>query len=326
MNGRSLTIGTAVLAAGLLAGGSLAAQTAPGPCGANDGCQKAADLYAFLTPQLTAAIAGGNATLGHGSNLGGLGKFSFGIRATVLQGELPDLESVDITNGPAQQSTFGVEDQIFGLPQVDLAVGLFGGIPLGLTSVGGVDLLLSGSYLPDVEEEDFQLRATDGSFKVGFGARLGILSETATIPGVSVTYLRRGLPTVDVTALVDDDSLVVSGAELTVDSWRLMASKSFFALGLAAGIGQDMSDAEAAVSAEIHNDLGQDISIPAQPFSQEMTRTNAFVNLSLNMPVLRIVGEVGRVWGGEAPTYNRFQDTSASEPRLYGSLGLRLGF
>jgi hypothetical protein len=325
MNARGLKIGMTTLAASLLAGGSLSAQ-ASGACGANDGCQKAADLYAFLTPQLTAPIAGGNATLGQGGVLGGLGRFSIGVRATALSGELPDLESVDIQDGPAQASTFGIEDQVFGLPQVDVGVGLFRGIPLGLTNVGGVDLLVSASWLPDVEEEDFQMRATDGSYKFGFGARVGLLQESAAVPGVAVTYLRRGLPTVDVIAQVDDDTLAVRDAKMSVDSWRVVASKSFLAFGLAAGIGQDRSDAEATVSAEINNDNGDEISIPGQEFGQDLARTNAFVNLSLNLAVLRLVGEVGRVWGDEAPTYNSFQETSVTEPRLYGSVGLRLSF
>jgi hypothetical protein len=313
-------MGTAALAAGMLAAGTAGAQVDVTSC-TLDGCQKAADMYAFLAPQLSGVIAGGNATLGQGGVLGGLGHFSIGLRATAMQGELPDMESVDVVDGPRQQSTFGVEDQIFGMPQFEIGVGLFRGIPLGVSNVGGVDLLISGSYLPDVEEEELQLVAPDGNFKFGFGARVGILQETMAVPGVSVTYLRRGLPTLDMTSVSEGDSLMVRGAKLNVDSWRLVASKSFFAFGLAAGIGQDRSDAEATVTARIDG-----IDVPDVRFSQEMTRTNAFANLSLNLAVLRLVGEVGRVWGGDAPTFNEFEGTSAAEPRLYGSLGLRLGW
>ena len=40
---------------------------------AQDACQQAYDLYQFMSPQLGLALAGGNATIGQGSVLGGLG-------------------------------------------------------------------------------------------------------------------------------------------------------------------------------------------------------------------------------------------------------------
>lgn len=326
-------IAAALLAAGLLAAPALEAQTTgvsascTGQGAAEDACQKAADLFAFLAPQIGASIAGGNATLGQSGSLGGLGHFALTVRATGLRGELPNLDDVSVAVTGARSDEFGVDEQWFGLPQVDLALGLFGGLPVGLTSVGGVDLLLSGSWIPEVEEDDFALAAPDGQFKLGYGARLGILEETFTAPGVSVSYMRRELPTMDVIARPDDDTLSVNGARVRVDSWRVVAGKRFMALGLVAGIGQDRYDSEASVTA-IVNDLitGRTAMGTAAPFSQELTRTNAFANLSLNLVALRLVGEIGRSWGGDVETFNTFEGTSAGEPRVYGSVGLRFGF
>lgn len=322
----------AALVAGLLAAPALHAQgaTPSAACASQtstqDACQKAADLFAFLAPQIGASIAGGNATLGQSGSLGGLGHFALTVRATGLRGEVPNVEDVGVSIGPAQSDEFGADEQWFGLPQVDLALGLFGGLPVGLTSVGGVDLLLSGSWIPEVEEDDFSLTAPDGQFKLGYGARLGILEETFSMPGVSVSYMRRELPTVDIRAQSDDDELAVTGARVRVDSWRLVAGKRLLAFGLAGGIGQDRYDSEAAVSAIVREGLiVAEMGTPA-PFSQKLTRTNAFANLSLNLAVLRLVGEIGRSWGGDAPTFNTFEGTSASEPRIYGSVGLRVGF
>ena len=291
-----------------------------------DACQKAADLFAFVAPQVAVSIAGGNAVLGHASTLGGPGRFSIGVRATGLRGELPDVGSVGITAGPAQADEFAVDEQWFGLPQVDATVGLFGGIPLALTRVGGVDLLVSGSWIPEVDEGDFSLRAPDGQFKLGYGARVGILEESFSVPGVSVTYMRRGLPTIDLVARAADDTLSVTGAKVDVDSWRLVAGKHLSVLGLVVGVGQDRYDAEASVSAVVREGIlfRSEMATPA-PFSQDLTRNNAFASLSLNFAVLHLVAEVGRSWGGDAPTVNTFAGTSAAEPRLYGSFGLRLG-
>ncbi len=327
----------ASLAVGLLAAAALGApalhaqstgQFAPcvGQGDATDACQKAADLFAFLAPQISASIAGGNATLGQGGTMGGLGRFALTIRASGLPGELPNIEDMTVSTEGAQRDVFGVDEQWFAIPQVDLAVGLFGGVPLGLTSVGGVDVLLSGSYIPELDEDDFSLSAPDGKFKLGYGARLGILQESITMPGVAVSYMRRELPTMDIVARPDDDELSVSGARLRVDSWRLTAGKRFPFIGLAAGIGQDRYDSQADVSAVINDgatvvEMGTPVA-----FSQEMTRTNAFANVAFNLAIFRLVGEVGRVWGGDVETFNTFENTSAAEPRLYGSVGLRFGF
>src|SRR5258705_9781192 len=58
-----------------------------------DACQMAVDVFRMLSPQLGLALAGGNATLGSGSTLGGPGHFSVGLRANVFDGDLPDVSS-----------------------------------------------------------------------------------------------------------------------------------------------------------------------------------------------------------------------------------------
>ena len=57
----------------------------------------------------------------------------------------------------------------------------------------------------------------------------------------------------------------------------------------------------------------------------DVTRTNVFLDLTLNVGLLKLVGTVGNVSGGEIPTYNSF-DTEADASRTYGSLGVRIGF
>src|SRR5690349_15456901 len=58
---------------------------------AQDACQQAYDIYQFMAPQLGLALAGGNATAGTGSVLGGIGHFSVGVRANVFGGLVPDV-------------------------------------------------------------------------------------------------------------------------------------------------------------------------------------------------------------------------------------------
>jgi hypothetical protein len=68
-----------------------------------------------------------------------------------------------------------------------------------------------------------------------------------------------------------------------------------------------------------------DVGTP-RSFRQRVTRRNAYANVSGTLGFLRLVGEVGRSWGGSITTFNAFDGTSATAPRLYGSVGARVGF
>src|SRR5262245_52854593 len=55
----------------------------------HDACTQAVDVYQLMAPQLGIALAGGNATLGQGGALGGIGHFAVGIRANAFVGDVP---------------------------------------------------------------------------------------------------------------------------------------------------------------------------------------------------------------------------------------------
>src|SRR5688572_19085985 len=61
---------------------------------AQDACQKAIDIFAFMTPQLGIGLVGGNATLGSGGALGGVGRFSIGVRGNGIRGRVPQVGDV----------------------------------------------------------------------------------------------------------------------------------------------------------------------------------------------------------------------------------------
>src|SRR2546423_1476916 len=178
------------LAAPICAAGTNQAQRA-----AQDACQQAYDVYQFMAPQLGIAIAGGNATLGQGSTLGGIGHISVGLRGNVLKGDLPDVGNfTQRTGGATPAVTLPTKTQVVGLPTADLAIGLFGGLPLALTNVGGVDLLVSASYIPTINVSNVSITPKQ-NLQLGYGARVGLLSESIIVPGVALTYLKRDLPT-----------------------------------------------------------------------------------------------------------------------------------
>src|SRR3954470_24581802 len=77
---------------------------------AQDACQQAYDIYQFMSPQLGIAVAGGNATLGTGSTLGGLGHFSIGVRANAVQGAYPDFKVYQQSVTGAQRRSLQSKD------------------------------------------------------------------------------------------------------------------------------------------------------------------------------------------------------------------------
>ncbi|HEY5086557.1 MAG TPA: hypothetical protein VII66_04275 [Gemmatimonadaceae bacterium] len=296
-----------------------------------DACQKALDVFQYLAPQLGAVIAGGNATLGVGGTLGGLGRIYISGRANVVSSNIPRVDEVAPSTSGARSDQYPTQSQIAGIPQADVAIGLFQGIPLGVTNVGGVDLLGSVSYLPSINASGVHLTTPNGSFKVGGGVRLGIIQESILFPGISVTYLRRALPTVDLLSSNNSgDTLRVDNIGITTDSYRIVASKTFLLLGIAAGAGQDRYTSSATGTAYVAARTVAGIGTAAQSvgpisMSQKLTRTTYFVDGTLNFPIIKIIGEIGRTSAVNVPTYNSFAGSAAGAAQTFGALGIRLG-
>ena len=159
----------------------------------------------------------------------------------------------------------------------------------------------------------------DSPLKIGYGLRVGLLQESLLVPGVSVTYFRRDLPKTTITGNETGATLTVNDLNVKTDAWRLTASKNLLLVSLAGGVGQDRYDQSGTA---VGSSSGQSSSVQ---LSQKLTRTNYFLDASLNMLLAKIVAEVGMVSGGTIATYNQF-DTDPAKSRLYGSLGLRIGF
>lgn len=330
-------IAPALAVAALLPIGARAARAQDGPIAPQcagvavpvaDACQKSVDVFNYFAPQLGALVAGGNVELGRGGTLGGLGHFSIGVRANGMRSPVPQLQDVNVATTGFVRSSVPTEGTWAGFPVVDAAVGLFRGIPLGITYVGGVDLLVNAAYLPEFEEDDFAVRTEGGSLKLGYGGRIGLLEETALIPGLGVSYLRRELPTTSVVARTEDgDAIGVSGVRVRADSWRVAASKNLVFVALAAGFGQDRYDLGATLTADVATAPGVTVPLRGISASQTLTRTNYFANLTLlNLPFFKLVGEIGRTQGGSlAATYNDFDGRRPDQAYTYGSVGVRVG-
>lgn len=324
---RFRSIAVVTLLSSLCAVGSAQAQAAAADpqCTAQsitlrDACQQTIDLFQFMAPQLGISITGGNATLAQGGTLGGLPHWTAGVRVNLLAGHVPELQTPSAT-GIQQRPAYPVTNQFLGLPAVDASIGIFKGLPLALSNVGGVDLLLSAAYIPTINADNIKIEPAT-NLKIGYGVRVGLLQESLIVPGISFSYLKRDLPKTDITGTAGTATFNITDLDLKSSAWRVTASKSLILFTLAAGAGQDMYDISTGVSSTVAG-----LSTNTFNVKQKATRTNYFADLSMNLLLLKLVGEVGMTSGGakDIMTHNTFT-TAASASRMYGSVGARLGF
>jgi hypothetical protein len=328
-----------VIVAALLAAAVAAPAQAQCPTAAADGCRKAVDFLNFMTPQLSTALVGGNPTLGQGGVLGGLGHFSIDIRASAVNGQLPKFTNVGLSTAGAQHSTFTSDQQWVPFPSFDVGLGLWRGFSLGVTHVGGIDALLTATYIPTnigsdngsgsggSNKTNFKVSGSNPHF--GYGVRVGLLEESAVTPGVSFAWVQRDLPTLSLTSTVDASGTNPSGTialndfTINTSAWRITAAKSFLIFGISGGLGQDKYDANSSLTATVSapgNPTG------TQSASLSMTRMNYFVGAYVNLFIFKLEAEYGQVTGGTVPAaFNSFGADPATS-RSYGTLGLRFGW
>ena len=313
----------------------LHAQTTSGPCSVSpaaaassgaDVCQKARDLFGFIVPQIGVAVSTGNPVLGEGGTLGGWPKRAFSVRLSAVDGRLPNKDVPISTTGGATASDFGATRAPIPMPSADAAIGLFSGVPLGLTNVLGVDLLLGASYLPSVSQGSIDVEAENGGFAMQYGVRVGALQESSLIPGLSVSFMRRKMPTVDLAYRPNNDTLSVNGTSVTSNSIRIVASKRVALFGVAAGVGRDAIEGSASMRAAVNETVlgaNRNSSVTLPDLRYTTTRNTAFVNASLSLLVARLVAEFGWSSAGTVQqTLNQFGGRQANEGYRYGSLGI----
>jgi hypothetical protein len=322
-----------MIVAGLLAAVIAAPAQAQCPTAAADGCQKAVDLLNFMTPQLATSLVGGNPTLGQGGTLGGLGHFSIDLRASGMNAQLPQGSNVGLSTTGAKSSTFTTKSQLFGVPSVDAGIGLWRGLSLGVTHVGGIDAIVTMTYLPNLNsgggsnQTNFTVNGSNEKF--GYGFRLGLLEESVVTPGVSFVWVQRDLPSISLSDSVSASgsnpggTIALNNFAVNTSAWRITAAKSFLIFGLSAGVGQDKYDANSSIAVAV-SAPGNPSGTQSSSFS--MTRMNYFVGAYVNLFVFKLEAEYGQVTGGTVPAALNNFGTDPATSRSYFTAGLRFGF
>jgi hypothetical protein len=287
-----------------------------------DACQQTVDLFHYVAPLLGTALAGGNTTMAQGGSmgtrLGFIPHVSVGVRVNAVLGGVPEVQTPSAT-GIQNRANNPVSTVPVPMPVVDAAIGVFKGVPLALSNVGGVDLLLSASYLPKKDVGDISLDP-ETPIALGYGLRVGLLQESLVVPGLGFSFINRKIPKTTIIANQAGSTFEVRDLDLKSKSWRITASKSLILFGLAIGYGKDTYESSTAIRATVGtNSVG--------PFTaaSEVTRSNMFADLSMNLPFIKLVVTGGQVSGGEIPTYSSYKK-AADASRIYASGGIRFTF
>ncbi len=221
-------------------------------------------------------VAGSASTLGR--RLGTTPRIAIEVRAAFAHLGLPDL--ADPGSEPSREASFIVPSLRGGV-----TAGLFDGFQL-LPTVGGflsLDLLAHGSLVFLPTGEGFDGKAT----ALTLGARFGLLRESFTLPGVSVSVSRRMLGQVTYGSAEGP-----GGGEVTVDptvtSIRATVGKDLLAVGVLLGMGWDRYSGSADIVAATD---AAPITIGDGSFKS--SRRLWFAGAAMNFLVLQLSAEVG---------------------------------
>ena len=311
------------------------------PAQVRETCFTVAQAAESAQPQLGILIAGGNPTLGTASTggvrLGLIPRASVSGRLNVVFARLPDIVE-DQTSGTIQ----AINDAV-GIPApalgANVSIGLTNGISLAPTvgGFGSVELLGSVTWLPfnALGVEGFDEDTPDLSW--GGGVRVGLLRESFTMPGVSVSAMYRRLGQVGFGDVCPGGETAgvctVEGDvgefdfDLTNTSIRAAVSKRLLGLGLTAGVGYDQFDSDVNFAVRYNDPL-----VPAttRVFRSgerkvDNDRWSAFLDASFTLLVGTIAGEIGWIQGSDPiEGFPAASDFDPQEGNFFGSLGVRI--
>lgn len=293
-----------------------------------DACQKAADIFAYLAPQLGGALAANPVTP--------IGNFlPLTVSVGAVDGYIPEFSTITTGTRGAQRSNLAVKKTPVPMPSLTGNLTLFKGVETSFGRVGGLSGVITLTLIPDISVGEFSLTKRANAFAFGGGAQVRVFDEGTWRPEVSIAGVQRETPSVLLTAVSAGDTVRADSMQTKTRTFRIEASKHLGWIGFIAGLGQDRYESSAVASGTIQIDpataalLGTGTSETTAPLAlaQTLTRSHRYVGATLG--ILRAT--VGEVSGGTlAPTYNSFSEGSTARPLdqkyRYGAVSLTLNF
>lgn len=245
-----------------------------------------------------------------GKRLGAAPRISVAFSAIGLPMQMPRV-AVESVRGLTEEESFAV-------------LGLRGTVVAGVVdgfqpapALGGVlsaDLIASYSVLRLPGGSGF----SGASSGPGLGTRVGLLRESFTLPGISVSAVRRWHNDVQAGDVAGGNPGEVR-MDLTVSSLRATLGKNWFVLGLMAGVGWDRYDADADVT--VPQPGGDNSSVAGQVRSE---RSLYFAGGWFNFLISQISLEVGIAEGVSDPFTGRGGGYDPSARDWFASAAVRI--
>lgn len=292
---------------------ALACGTAP----MSTNCPNALQALASAAPQFGIVAAAGNPVPGvegtRGITLGLIPRTTATLRVSATAVHLPDLQ---MTDGEESATPIAVK--------LGTATRLLEGTATG---TGALDLLLEGGVLTNTGE------GGRTSVILGAGARIGLLRESFTTPGVALSGMYRHVGRMQYGSECTAQACTLDGQArfgLNDLSARLTVGKRVGPVGLAAGAGWDrFSTTDGSIdyfSATYSGGAPTQVITGTRELDVQDSRWSAFVNLSRGLTIGSLVAEAGWMTGGDAVT-NFAPGPGGYDPgqgTFFGSLALRV--
>lgn len=280
-----------------------------------DFCNTIAQAIEIAQPRIGIAASAGNPTMGTSSTLGmrigSFPRFAIAPRVTVAALDLP----------PVAQRNGDEIGALVPAVGVDASVAVFSGLAV-LPTVGGfgsIDLYGSLGRVLLPGDEGF-----DGGITTwALGAQVGILRESFTAPGISVTGTYRSIGDIG----FGDELVTDTDAHFALDGLRSYGlrgtvGKRFLMFSATAGAGYDWYESDVLMRfATDDPSLDGSRTIEVAEFGSR--RFTGFGNLAFTVMIVSVVGEVGWQKGGDAFTGPGASDL-LEKGGWYGGLALRL--
>jgi hypothetical protein len=281
------------------------AQTLRGECSPEGLCE-VTDAAVTLSPRLALAAAGGNPVAGtastHGMRVPGSPRWSVALRGTFVPVDLPPAAGI-------QQSP------VIWSAAADASLGIFNGVQL-LPTIGGfgsIDALGSIGLLNVPQGDGFD---TGTPLTWALGVRVGVLRESFTAPGVSLSAMYRSLPDV---AYAEGVNASFENTGQSVMTYRATVGKRLLGLGLTAGLAHDRGSSE--VSARYVDTTPVQLESSIGPRDVSFDRTAFFANVSYTLLILNMAAELGWQESGDRPAGAH---ANTGKGGLFGGIAVRL--
>jgi len=293
-----------------LAAGCATAQ----PAAVRQFCNLVAEAIEIAQPRVGLAATAGNPVPGTastlGMRLGAIPRVSVAARVTGVWVDLPPIRDIGGTK---------MDGMIVPALGANAAVGVLRGFSPAPTvgGVGSLDLLGSFSVIPVPEGEGFR---DDSPVAWGIGARVGLLRESFTVPGISISGMYHRLSNFEFgDPTFAREASFFDVQDYSVLSARAAISKQLLVFGLAAGVGYDRYSSDVRFGVQ---GLGSPIAV--EGFSTD--RVMAFANATLSFLILHLVAEAGWQSGAddiglEIPAN---VDSDVENGSFFGSIAVRL--